>query len=249
MNTPMHVAAIGSAVLGLYLLVLPHTPPKAAGAPFNVRDALGLDALQLLKDRDFLIFVLGSFLLCIPLQFRLHVRQSLPERDQGTGARVHPDIRADVGDRVHAAPAVRTQAVRHQDHHGWRYAGVGTALSGCSPQWRCRRWYVAWWGRGILLRRACTRDFFFVAGQIYTDEKAGEKIRAAAQGFINFVTNGVGYFIGAFVSGSVVSRYATQAGGTVTHDWHGIWPVPSAMAAVVLVLFLLAFRPSARASA
>jgi MFS family permease len=92
---------------------------------------------------------------------------------------------------------------------------------------------------GILLHGICY-DFFFVSGQIYTDQKAGPSTRAAAQGFLNFVTNGVGYFIGAFASGRVVDAYIRGAG----HDWRSIWIVPAVGALAIAALFALAFRPA-----
>jgi MFS family permease len=86
-------------------------------------------------------------------------------------------------------------------------------------------------------------DFFFVTGQIYTDEQAGPRIRAAAQGFLAFLTQGVGYLIGAYVSGAVVKNYTLAAGG---HDWRSIWIAPATMAVVVLAVFAMVFRPVRR---
>jgi hypothetical protein len=96
---------------------------------------------------------------------------------------------------------------------------------------------------GILLHGICY-DFFFVAGQIYTDERAGPQLRAAAQGFLNLVTNGLGYFVGASMSASVVKKFATGSGATVTHDWLHVWQFAALFALGVFVVFLFLFRPA-----
>src|SRR5262249_45338422 len=64
---PMRIAAAGSAALGVFCFFLPHTPPQKK-TRVTWRDALGLDALGLLGERSFAVFVLGCFLLCIPMQ-------------------------------------------------------------------------------------------------------------------------------------------------------------------------------------
>jgi uncharacterized membrane protein YeaQ/YmgE (transglycosylase-associated protein family) len=97
---------------------------------------------------------------------------------------------------------------------------------------------------GILLHGVCY-DFFFVTGQIYVDQSAPAQVRAAAQGFLAFVTLGAGLFIGAWLSGRVVQMYTTGAG----HDWTAIWLVPAIGAAIILAVFAVLFRPAPKAAA
>ena len=234
--TPLKIAAATSALMGLYAFLLPHTPPARRGEKVTVRDVLGLDALRLMKERSFAVFVLGSFLLCIPLQFyytftnlflnELGVQNAAGKMTLGQMSEIGfmlllPWFLLRLGVKTTLLVGMLAWVVRYLLFSN---GGLGAEA-----------WMLY---AGIILHGICY-DFFFVTGQIYVDQRAGDRIRAAAQGFIAFATLGAGLFIGSLVSGRVVDAYRLADG---SHDWHAVWIVPAAMAAVILVLFALLFR-------
>jgi len=238
-NTAMQVASGFSLLLGIYCFFLPHTPPKNVGHAVTARDVLGLDALALMKRVPFAIFVLGSFLVAIPLQFyynytngfltNIGVENATGKMTYGQMSEIFfmllmPVFFARLGVKWMLLVGMLCWALRYV------LFAFGNSTDG---MWML---YI-----GILLHGICY-DFFFVTGQIYVDNEADERIRGAAQGFIAFITLGIGGFIGAELS-SYVDRM-TVTTGAITHDWKTFWLIPAALAAGVMVLFAVAFHDS-----
>jgi nucleoside transporter len=234
---PMQIAAVAQLMLGIFCLALPHTPPSRRESQ-TVSDVLGLDALALLKQWPFLVFVIGSFLICIPLQFyytftnqflnELKVANAAAKQSYGQISEIFfmllmPLFFARLGVKWMLLFGMAAWAIRYVL---FAYGDAGPGM------WML---YV-----GLILHGICY-DFFFVTGQIYVDNKAPGHVRAAAQGFIAFVTLGLGLFVGSIVSGRVVEHYATPT-AAIPHDWHSIWLVPAAMAAAVMVAFAILFH-------
>ncbi|MBA2353577.1 MAG: nucleoside permease [Acidobacteria bacterium] len=239
-------AAVASAVVGLFCFALPHTPPSQIGRKVVMRDILGLDALALMKERSFAIFVLGSFLICIPLQFYYGLagtflseigvqnvagKMSLGQVSEIVFMLVMPVFFVRLGVKWMLIVGMMAWTLRYL-LFSWGDAGAGM-------------WMLY---AGILLHGICY-DFFFVTGQIYVDKRAPSHLRGAAQGFIAFVTLGFGMFIGSLVFGPVLEAYRVP--GAIPHDWSAIWIVPAVASGVVLVLFAALFtdRPAAAAEA
>lgn len=230
------MAAIGSALLGVYAFTLPHTPPEPDQGRVTVRDVLGLDALALLKSRSYLVFFLASVLICIPLAFyynftNLYLNeigvksaaavQSLGQLSEALFLLIMPLMLRKLGVKWTLLIGMLAWALRYAL---FAFGDAGSLL-----------WLVI---IGLVLHGVCY-DFFFVAGQIYTDRFAPKHVRSAAQGLISLATYGVGLLIGSLISGPIVDAFLAADGA---HDWRTIWLIPAALAVGVALFFAALFR-------
>lgn len=238
-SMPMRLAALASLLMGLYSFTLPATPPLARTEKFSLDSIFPREAIKLLGERSMLIFVIASFLICIPLQFyyaftNLFLNQTGVTNAAGkmTGGQMSELI------CMLLIPwFFRRLGVKYMLIAGM-LAWVARYLLFAYGNVNAHMWML--WG-GILLHGICY-DFFFVTGQIYIDRKAPLNLRAAAQGIIIFITYGLGMFVGSWLSGAVVSHYALAAPvGMATYDWKSIWMFSAGASAVVLILFLFTF--------
>lgn len=231
--TIFQLSMYSALALGLFSFFLPDTPPKAEKST-SFGQVLGLDAFKLFKDRSFTIFFISSVLICIPLSF--YYAMANPSLTDGGMQNVENKMSLGQASEVIfmlLIPVAYTRlGVKKMLIVGlvaWiiRFIGFGYGDGG-SGEWML---YLA-----IILHGVCY-DFFFVTGQIYTDNKAGEKIKSSAQGLISIATYGIGMGIGSYLSGFAKDMFTT--GDTV--NWTQFWLVPAGIAAAVLILFILFF--------
>jgi nucleoside transporter len=230
------MTAAASGLLGILSFTLPNTPPPKAGSKTTLSDILGLDALGMLKHPSYLVFFLASVAICIPLAFYYSFanpflneigveaaasKQSLGQVSEVLFMLLMPVLFVRWGVKNMLLIGMGAWALRYVLFaYGDNDAGYWMLIT------------------GILLHGICY-DFFFVTGQIYTDNFAGEKFKSAAQGLITLATYGLGMLIGYAIAGSVADAYVT---GENAHNWTSIWLVPAGIAAAVLLAFAIAFR-------
>jgi len=230
------MVAVASLILGLISFTLPKTPPSQSEGTARVSDILGLDALKLLKDRNFLMFFITSILICIPLAF--YYQQANPFL-------VELGMENPTG-KMTLGQISEVLFMLLLPFFFKKFGFKKTLLVGMLA-WAVRYTLFAYGNAGeqafmliigIALHGICY-DFFFVSGQIYTDFKAGEKIKSAAQGLITLATYGVGMLVGFWVAGKISDQNIFADG---THNWEVIWMLPAAFALGVMVLFMLIFK-------
>jgi nucleoside transporter len=244
-TTPFVLGAAACAVMCVYsLMALPHTPPRGSGQALSLRGVLGLDALAMLKDPAYFVFVIASIAACVPLTFYYSFTNTYLN-DVGVvnaAGKMTLGQVAEIGMMLVMPFVFRVATVRVILLAGllaWAVRYVLLAYGDPGPgMWM---FYVA-----IILHGICF-DFFFVTGQLYTDQQAPTHLRSTAQGFITAMTYGVGMLIGSFLSGIVLDYFTTTgADGAIARNWASFWLTSAAMSFAIMMLVFLFFRTPAR---
>jgi nucleoside transporter len=233
------IAAIASMLLGLYSFALPHTPAPAKGKPLSIRDLLCLDALKLFRRWNFSVFMICSLLICIPLaayySYTSPFLGSVGFKNVGTVMTIGqmleiifmlliPFFFVRLGVKYMLLVGMMAWAVRYVLFAIGAPSGILALI------------FI-----GIGIHGVCY-DFFMVTGSIYAEKQAGDKVKAQAQSLFVLCTQGIGMFFGSLIAGNIFNSTVTAKGTEALQQWQTFWFIPAAIAAVIAVLFFVAFK-------
>jgi nucleoside transporter len=234
------MSSVASIVLGLFSFTLPKTPPAKSSGKVSIKEILGLEALTLLKNKNFLIFFISSILICIPLAFYY---QNTNDFLTNIGVE-NPTGKMTIGQASEVLFLLALPIFFS------RFGFKKTILVGMLA-WALRYVLFAFGDAGslgfmliigIALHGVCY-DFFFVSGQIYTNSKAGERYKSAAQGLITLATYGIGMLLGFMIAGMITDAYKIA---DHQYNYKMVWLIPAGIAFLVMLIFMFLFKGESR---
>ncbi|MDN4076021.1 MFS transporter [Fictibacillus terranigra] len=234
-----NIAAGMSVLLSLYSLTLPHTPAPDKGKPLSIRDILCLDALGMLKDKNYLVFIICSMLICIPLA----AYYSFTAPFLGAAGIKNVAGIMTIGQMsetifmILIPLFIRRLGVKYMLLVGMLAWTLRYVLFGLGAPNEILMFMVL----GIALHGICY-DFFFVTGFIYAEKKANHKMKGQAQSLLIFFTQGIGMYFGALIAGKFFNSTVTRTGTEALTQWQSFWLIPSIGALVIGIIFLLFFK-------
>ncbi len=243
-----YVASAAALLLGLYAFSLPPCRPKLDRLrDKSLLDTLGLTSFKLFRNGKMAIFFIFAMLLGAALQLTnaygdtfLHDFATV-DAYKGLIAVRYPAIIMSI------SQVSETLFILAIPFFLKRF-GIKTVMLISMLAWTLRFGLFAYGnpGGGLwMIVLSCivygmAFDFFNISGSLFVEGQADPAIRASAQGLFMLMTNGIGAVLGSSLSGIIIDRWFTDAGGN--KDWHGIWLAFAAYSLVVAVLFLILFR-------
>jgi len=227
------LAGVFSIIMGFQSFSLPHTPPKKeAESPWAF-----LNALKMMKDKNFLVFIIISFIVATELMFYYVLTAPFLTSDKiGISD-------ANVSGWMTIAQAAEILVMAFLLPYFISKVGLRNVLVIGVLAWPIRYIIFAigsptWLVVASLSLHGFCFVFFFVAAFIYVDIAAPDDIRHSAQSLITFVTYGLGMYIGSLFAGWIQNYFTSE--GVI--NWTGVFLVPCLLTVLCAFAFLLFFK-------
>ena len=236
---PLYTAATASVLLGLYSFLLPDTQPQNTDKKTSFSDIAGINVVKELASPAFFVFILASFLICIPLAAYYNFTQLfLSSMDMANIAGIQTIGQfSEILFMLLMPLFFRRLGVKWMLVVGMAAWVVRYALFAMSAP-DSVMWMIM---VGIALHGICY-DFFFVTGQIYIDKQCNDSNRGQAQGLLVLVTYGIGMLVGAQIAGVVYNEFLQGNAQLTAENWSSFWWLPAMFAGGVALLFILFFK-------
>jgi nucleoside transporter len=236
-NIPLFCGSGVAAVAAILNFTLPDTPPNKNTAKISVRKLLGIDAFLLLRDRNYLRFIVCSVIAM--LSFALYYNfgsQFLQDMQfKYIAVTMNWGQVAELFLLFFTTTIIVRVGIRNAMTIGLIALTARYLSFYLGGVFDVNAWYIT----GILFH-GLIFGLFFVGGQVYTEHKAPKELRAQAQGMLSFLIWGIAMLLGNFICQWLIDLNTTDAGGT---GWNTVFAVTTVFSAVAVILFYVFFKP------